>query len=111
MRRYLEIAGLYERCELKRLASFYKWISTERVFRLFDNSVKKHINLKCLVKKCSNEVFGLFEDLKISPQKTPAVQANETNDMQIGYPYTKKHLVSEIIQLFRFNNDIKETIK
>ena len=109
MRRYLEIAGLYERCELKRLASFYKWISTERVFRLLDTSAKKNINLKCLVKRCSNEVFGLFEDLKILPQKTPAVQ--ETNEIQIGYPYTKKHLVSELIQLFRFNNEIKETIK
>ena len=83
------------------------------MFRLFSKTEKQtdNVYLKCLVERCSNQILELFPLLNILPQSKPAAQSNETNEMQMGFPFAKKNLINDIIKLYYYLSNTEETIK
>lgn len=117
MRRYLEIAKLYEKCSMNRLSSFYKWISAGRIFRLMNavttqnanNNEYNLKNLKRVLSNCIEQIVSVLENLCIdSPLK---LSERVALGYEKGFPSLKKRILAEIIQLYHYNNCIKESIK
>ena len=99
---------------MKRLGTFYKWISVVRVFKLIDKTLKYAVdnNLKCLVSRCSQQLKGLFDVMRIYGQKTPIFQVNNSSIiMDKGFPLSKIHIVGQLVQLTSHNSKFKESIK
>ncbi len=114
IRRYLEIGKLYDSLGMKRLSTFYKWVSVVRVFKLIDKKLKYAIdnNLKCLVSRCSYQLKSLFDVMKIHSQKTPIFQINNSSIiMDKGFPLSKIHVVGQLVQLTSHNSKFDECIK
>ena len=126
MRRYLEIAKLYEECCMLRLSSFYKWISAGRIFRLM-NSIQQQQqqqqqqqatsstneynikNLKRVLNRCISIIVSVCENLCINLPLKPSERL--TLGYEKGFPALKKRILAEIIQLYHYNNHFKESIK
>ncbi len=99
---------------MKRLGTFYKWISVVRVFKLIDKTLKYAVdnNLKCLVSRCSQQLKGLFDVMRIYGQKTPIFQVNNSSIiMDKGFSLSKIHIVGQLVQLTSHNSKFKESIK
>lgn len=129
IRRYYEIGKLYAKCDMKHLATFYKWVSAGRIFKLMENvrnekqseaSVTKTNNQKnhqghnvyfrCLLKQCIQQMIDLFDDLKIFAQK-PLSASNVDQLTQFGFPHAKKHLILQIIQLLQHSENYSQAVK
>ena len=108
----MEISQLYEELHLYRLAAFYKWISTGRVFRLIERGEKhtSNVHLKCLLSRCGAQLVSLFDKMKIGEQKRRVDQLNEPCGFARGFPLAKKHLVGQLIQLCHLNSTHHDTI-
>jgi len=101
---------------MKRLSTFYKWISAARVFKMIENnnqelSSNEYYGLKCMVRRSINQVFSVFDNMKILPQLSPNLQANDQNIVDRGFPNAKKCLIFQLIKLFNFNKHYKESNK
>lgn len=61
-------------------------------------------------------MVDIFPDLKMSPQEplsNTLLDPNSTylNATRLGFPYAKKHLIIQIVQLLQFDHNYPETIK
>jgi serine acetyltransferase len=112
MRRYLEVSGLYERLKMNRISSFYKWIGCRRIFNLINLSLANHSaneNLKRILQICLTHLISIFENYSIKPTQTPAKRYSIGFDQ--GFSLAKKHVISEIVQLYNVNGSNKEAFK
>ncbi len=116
IRRYLEIARLYERCGMTRAASFYKWVSTGRVFRLIqhsqsaaENSNSDGMNLKRILSKSISNMMNIIDFSFMV--KLPTSSRNDNSGYENGFPSVKKRILNEIIKLYHYNNSIENSIK
>lgn len=58
----------------------------------------------------------IFPDLKIAPQEplsATLLDANSPylNSTRLGFPYAKKHLIIQIVQLLQFDHNYTDAIK
>ncbi len=116
VKRYFEIAKLYELCEMKRLATFYKWISAVRVFKLIENnnqdlSSTEYYNLNCIVRRSINQVLSVITNMKILPQLPPNLKLCDQSIINRGFPDAKKCLIFQLIKLFNYNKCYNESNK
>jgi hypothetical protein len=116
IRRYLEIGKFYDECNMSRLATFYKWISANRVFVLKEKA--KHLSIgdpgfRCLIRRLTLQFASIFNDMKIYEQKSPSVlmQFNRFDSFNLGFPIAKKYLVSQIVELLHLSKNKDEMIK
>lgn len=119
----MEIGNLYERCEMRHLSTFYKWVSAGRIFKLIEaatatksSGFKQNAHFKCLLHKCRQQMIDLFPDMKIEPQEplsNTLINANSTylNSTRLGFPFAKKHIVIQIVQLLQYEQNYLESIK
>ena len=100
---------------MKRLASFYKWISAGRVFRFFEtfhqNDSHEAYYLSCIVKRCIMQIINVLSDVKILPQVAPSLQSRDQFIIDRGFPNAKKYLIFQLIKLLSFNKHHQEMIK
>ena len=100
---------------MHRLATFYKWISAGRVFRIIaaHNQLSSHelFNLGCIVKRCIKKILDTLPNLKIMPQKQPSLYTSEQALAHRGFPNAKKCLLFQLIKLFNFNRFFIESNK
>jgi hypothetical protein len=119
IRRYLEISKLYERCNMKRAASFYKWVSAGRVFRLMQPKQQtvhqttdlssNDVNLKRVLKKSISQMLEIFDSwFAVKQSQSQARACFESNGI---FPSMKKRILNEIIQMHHCNANIDGSIK
>lgn len=115
IRRYYEISSLYDQLGMKRLSSFYRWISSSSIFRLMPNKSspnQDNVYQNCLINRCVNNLIGNYELMKLSQQMKPAsVESTDQYALKQGFPLAKKHMVLQTIEMFSYLNHFQETNK
>lgn len=121
IRRYTEIASIYQKFGMSRLAAFYQWISVGRLFVIRDRlkrssqnrSVWDEPSVKCLIDRSIDKIISLFDELKIFEQKSPSVllQVDQFENFNIGFPIAKKYLVAQLVELLNTRSNSVDTRK
>lgn len=99
---------------MKRLSSFYRWISSSRVYRLLHLESEKqaqNIHRACLVNRCVSNLIKNFDMMKLSEQLRPIMATDQEMISSYGFPKAKKHLVMQSAELFSYLENYHEIIK
>ncbi|CAF0900744.1 unnamed protein product [Brachionus calyciflorus] len=114
IRRYLEIALIYEKMNMNHSASFYKSISIGRIFRITENNpmIIENSYFKCLLKKCIDMLVSLFDDMKIISQAIyNCKDLIKTKNKYSGFPDAKKRVIIHLIQFYQYFGNSFESLK